>query len=117
MDALPTAGYAGVVFEGLGGGHLTREIAEPGRLEALISAMPVVLVSRAGNGEVLRDTYGGFAGSETDLIERGVIFGGALDGPKSRVLLTLLLMRGASRTEIQDIFNTIGPRCGPPASD
>ena len=85
------------------------------RLEALISAMPVVLVSRAGNGEVLRGTYGGFAGSETDLIARGVIFGGALDGPKARVLLTLLLMRGASRTEIQNVFETIGPRCGPPS--
>lgn len=115
LDTLPQAGYAGVVLEGFGGGHLTREIAEFGRLEALISAMPVVLVSRAGNGEVLRDTYGGFAGSEKDLITRGVIFGGALDGPKARVLLTLLLMRGASRTKIQDVFETIGPRCGPPS--
>lgn len=115
LEALPQVGYAGVVLEGFGGGHLTQEIAKPGRLEELMSAMPVVLVSRAGNGEVLRGTYGGFAGSETDLIARGVIFGGALDGPKARVLLTLLLMRGANHAEIQDVFGTIGPRCGPPS--
>ena len=115
LDTLRQAGYTGVVLEGFGGGHLTQEIAKPGRLEDLMSMMPVVLVSRAGNGEVLRGTYGGFAGSETDLIARGVIFGGALDGPKARVLLTLLLMRGASRTEIKNVFEAIGPRCGPPS--
>jgi L-asparaginase len=102
-------GYAGLVIEGFGGGHVSRDIAEPGVLESLMEVMPVVLVSRAGSGEVLRRTYGGFHGSETDLVERGVIFGGALDGPKARILLTLLLMNGSDNEEIRRVFAEVGP--------
>ncbi len=109
LPLLAGAGYAGVVFEGFGGGHVTKEVAAPGCIEALVGAMPVVLASRSGSGEVLRATYGGFAGSETDLIARGVVYAGALDGPKARLLLTLLLMRGADRTEIARAFAEIGP--------
>lgn len=111
MDYLPEAGYAGVVIEGFGGGHVTREVAAPGRLEKLIEVMPVVLASRTGNGELLRSTYGGFEGSETDLIARGVIFAGALDGAKARILLALLLMSGADRAAIKRAFADIGPLC------
>lgn len=109
LQYLAIAGYAGLVLEGAGGGHVTQDVAAPGKLEALIERMPVVLASRAGSGEVLRATYGGFAGSATDLIRRGVIYAGALDGPKARILLTLLLMRGAERAEIQRAFVEIGP--------
>jgi L-asparaginase len=109
LPLLADAGYTGLVFEGFGGGHVTKEIAAPGRIEALVERMPVVLASRSGSGEVLRSTYGGFAGSETDLIARGVIYAGALDGPKARILLTLLLMRGADRGEIARTFAEIGP--------
>lgn len=111
LPLLPAAGFAGAVIEGFGGGHVTAEVAAPGLLEALIGSMPVVLASRAGSGEVLRSTYGGFAGSETDLIGRGVIYAGSLDGPKARLLLTLLLARGASRDEIRATFSEIGPLC------
>lgn len=109
LQYLPAAGFAGLVIEGFGGGHVTREVAAPGVLETLIAAMPVVLASRAGSGELLRGTYGGFAGSETDLIQRGVIFAGALDGPKARILLALLLAAGADREEIHRRFTEIGP--------
>lgn len=109
LPLLADAGYAGLVLEGFGGGHVTKEVAAPGRVETLVEAMPVVLASRAGSGEVPRSTYGGFAGSETDLIARGVIYAGALDGPKARLLLTLLLMRGAARAEIARAFGEIGP--------
>lgn len=109
LQYVPAAGFAGLVLEGFGGGHVTHDVAAPGILESLIETMPVVLASRAGSGEVLRGTYGGFAGSETDLIRRGVIYAGSLDGPKARILLTLLLMRGASREEIRRTFAEIGP--------
>lgn len=112
LSQLAAAGYAGVVIEGFGGGHVTPQVAEPERLAALIAAMPVVLVSRAGNGEVLRGTYGGFAGSETDLINKGIIYAGALDGPKARVLLILLRMAGSSRDAISQAFAEIGPLGG-----
>jgi L-asparaginase len=67
-------------------------MAEP--LESLSSEMPVVLASRTGGGEVLRNTYG-FTGSETDLLGRGLIGVGMLDGPKARLYLSLLLRSGA----------------------
>ena len=102
------AGFAGLVIEGFGGGHVTQYMAAPEILDPLVAAMPVVLASRAGNGEVLRRTYGGFAGSETELISRGVIFAGALDGPKARVLLTLLLAAGIDRERIAKAFAEIG---------
>ena len=108
MECLPAAGFAGCVIEGFGGGHVTREVAAPGRIERLIEAMPVAFATRSGNGELLRATYE-FEGSEMDLIRRGVIYAGALDGPKARVLLALLLMAGADRARIAHAFADIGP--------
>jgi L-asparaginase len=69
--------------------------------------MPVVLASRTGSGEVLRSTYG-FPGSETDVMKRGLIHGGILDGPKARLLLTLLLLAGAKSETVLDAFAAIG---------
>lgn len=111
MEHLAGAGYAGVVLEGFGGGHVTDTLAAPGRIEKLVEAMPVVLASRSGSGEVLRGTYR-FPGSEMDLIDRGVVLAGALDGPKARVLLTLLLMSGADRAAIERAFEQVGPLSG-----
>jgi len=65
--------------------------------------MPVVLASRTGSAEVLRNTYG-FTGSETDLLSHGLISAGMLDGPKARLLLSLLLRAGASEEESTEAF-------------
>jgi L-asparaginase len=110
VPLLPSAGFAGCVFEGFGGGHLSAGAASTDVLESLLAAMPVVLASRAGSGEALRSTYM-FQGSEIDLISRGVIYAGALDGPKARILLTLLLASGATRDQIREAFTEIGPLC------
>lgn len=104
LQYLAQAGFRGVVIEGFGGGHVTREVAESRALRELVKIMPVVLASRAGAGEPLRATYSGFPGSETDLMSRGLISSGALDGPKSRVLLSLLLARGADRNSVGRAF-------------
>jgi L-asparaginase len=98
------AGFAGLVLEAFGGGHVTQQIADHELLKSLLDRMPVVLTSRAGAGEVLRGTYGGFPGSETDLLQQGVIFAGALDGPKARVLLSFLLAAGTDRAGVADAF-------------
>lgn len=104
LEHVAPAGFRGLVIEGFGGGHVTKEVAESDTLARLLDTMPVVLSSRAGSGEPLRATYAGFAGSEMDMIRRGVISSGVLDGPKSRVLLSLLLAGGADADAVRRSF-------------
>ncbi len=101
LEAVGQLGYEGLVIEALGGGHVLSYMADP--LETLAGEIPVILASRTGSGEVLRDTYG-FTGSETDLLSRGLISAGMLDGPKARLLLSLLLRSGASKEEVTEAF-------------
>ncbi|MCD6022993.1 MAG: L-asparaginase/archaeal Glu-tRNAGln amidotransferase subunit, partial [Actinomycetia bacterium] len=55
-------------------------------------------------GEILQRTYG-FTGSEIDLLERGLIPAGYLDGLKARILLSLLLLRsGMTRDDVPTAF-------------
>ena len=102
LPKLEEEGYAGLVVEAMGGGHVPSLMAET--LEDLASRMPVVLASRTGGGEVLRSTYG-FVGLEIDLLDRGLTYASHLDGRKARLLLTLLLRSGASREEISETFD------------
>ena len=103
LPEIDKKGYAGLVVEAMGGGHVPSVMVET--LEELASKMPVVLASRTGGGEVLRSTYG-FIGSEIDLLERGLIYAGPLDGRKARLLLILLLQSGATKEEISATFDT-----------
>lgn len=96
LDVLPDVGFQGCVLEGMGAGHVTVEMVS--RLEMLAQRMPVVLASRTGNGETYRKTYG-FPGSEIDLLQRGLIPAGMLDGRKARVALALLLRAGVRDKE------------------
>jgi L-asparaginase len=69
VNAVKPAGYRGLIVEGVGGGHVPA--AAVPELQQLAEDMPVILASRTGGGEVLRRTYS-FAGSEIDLLERGL---------------------------------------------
>ncbi len=89
-------GYAGLVVEGTGGGHVTVRVAD--RLADLAVQMPVVIASRTGAGAVLRSTYA-FEGGEIDLARRGLIAAGWLTGVKARLLLLALLATDATRDE------------------
>lgn len=97
-------GYAGLVLEAFGGGHVPAHVVPA--LADLASRLPVVLASRTGSGEVLRETYG-FPGSERDLLTRGVIPAGFLDGRKARILLSLLLAAGTDRGGVRRAFEQV----------
>lgn len=96
IELAAESGYAGIVIEALGGGHASVASAE--RIGRAAAMKPIVLASRTGAGEVLANTYG-FAGSEIDLVNRGVIRAGWLDSAKARVLLTLVLRHEARNVE------------------
>jgi len=87
LAALPGLGYAGVVLEGMGAGHVPAEVAP--LVGDLAKKIPVVLASRAMTGPVFTHTYG-YPGAEIDLIKRGVVPAGYLSGLKARLLLGLV---------------------------
>jgi len=97
-------GYAGLVFEGFGGGHVPAHVVPA--LEDLAARLPVVLASRTGGGEMLQETYG-FPGSERDLLSRGLIPAGFLDGLKARILVSLLLASGTDLTGVRKAFEQV----------
>lgn len=102
LESVLPCGYRGLVLEAFGGGHLTRDVAESAVFHELVDTMPVVLSSRTGAGEVLRSSYSGWPGSEMDVLGRGAISSGVLDGRKARILLMFLLASGADRVQIEN---------------
>jgi L-asparaginase len=91
LGVLPDLGYAGLVVEGMGAGHVPAEAAPI--LGALAEKMPVVLASRAMTGPVFTRTYG-YPGAEIDLIARRLVPAGYLSGLKARLLLGFCLRDG-----------------------
>jgi L-asparaginase len=101
LRVLGSLGYAGAIVDAFGAGHVPAAIVPA--IESLVREMPVVLCSRTGAGEVLTHTYG-FAGSESDLLSRGVISGGVLDARKSRVALALAIAASVHREHALEHF-------------
>ncbi|MFF4205652.1 asparaginase [Streptomyces sp. NPDC001668] len=100
LDALKDTVH-GLVIAAFGVGHVPASWCD--RLEELADTIPVVLASRIGTGSVLTSTYG-FAGSESDLLARGLIGAGTLDPFKARLLLSAHLAANSSRAEIEAAF-------------
>jgi L-asparaginase len=101
LNALPGLGYAGVVIEGIGAGHVPADaVPIVGDLAAKI---PVVLASRAMTGPVFTRTYG-YPGSEIDLLARNLVPAGYLSGLKARLLLGLILRAIVDRSTVAEAF-------------
>jgi L-asparaginase len=107
-----TLGYAGLVLEAFGGGHVPAHVVPA--LADLASRLPVVLASRTGGGEVLQETYS-FPGSERDLLSHGLIPAGFLDGLKARILLSLLLTAGANLDRVRAAFEQVNASISAPS--
>lgn len=101
VRAAMAGSYEGIVLEALGGGHLPTAMLEP--LSVAVVAMPVVLASRTGVGEILSDTYT-FAGSERDLLSMGLLNAVWLNSRKARILLALLLAISDSGHALREGF-------------
>ncbi|CAA0111016.1 L-asparaginase 2 [Starkeya nomas] len=91
LRAVPDLGFAGLVIEGAGAGHVPGAIA--GAVGEVAARLPVLLASRTLAGPAFERTYG-YPGSEIDLIGRGVIPAGLLNGLKARLLLAFALHAG-----------------------
>lgn len=103
IAATPGLGFAGLVIEGAGAGHVPGAVAEiVGEVAARI---PVVLASRTLSGPAFERTYG-YPGSEIDLIGRGALAAGFLPGPKARLLLALGLAAGWDRATLATALAT-----------
>lgn len=100
--AMTSNGIAGLVVNGLGGGHVSPATADV--LERVAAHIPVVMASRTRGGAVLSKTYG-YVGGEIDLNKRGIIRAGWLDVYKARIALLRLLQSGAEHPKIREFFS------------
>lgn len=105
VDAVAGGHWRGLVVQALGAGHLPESWVEP--LAKLASRMPVVLATRVGRGPVLQRTYA-FAGSESDLLARGLLPAGFLCASKARIALAFALGAGLDRDGLRAVLR--GPR-------
>ncbi len=101
VDAAASAGYAGLVVEVFGAGHVPVPARDAMRRAS--AAVPVVFASRTGAGELYRESAV-FPGSERDLLDSGIISAGWREGLKARLLLSVLLASGAGRDGIAAAF-------------
>jgi L-asparaginase len=101
LRSIPELGFAGVVIEAMGAGHVPAMLAPV--IGELARRMPVVLATRVAAGPVFTHTYG-FEGSEKDLLTRGVIPAGSLASVKAAVLLRLLLAQSLAGQDLRAAF-------------
>jgi L-asparaginase len=85
-----SSGSRAVVLEGFGLGNATPAVTNAA-VDIVRQGIPVIMTSRCPKGRV-KPVYGN--GGGRDLADGGVIFAGDLNGPKARVLASVLLGLG-----------------------
>jgi L-asparaginase len=101
IHAALAAGYQGLVIEGMGAGHLPMSVLDA--VTEAAASVPVVLATRVPGGPIFQETYG-FAGSERDLLARGLIPAGYLAATAARILLAHLVGSETPRERIVQAF-------------
>lgn len=96
LKLISDADFDGLVVEAFGAGHLPESWLDI--IDVLVKEMPVILCSRTLEGRVFENTYG-YKGAEIDLIARGLIPAGILDGLKARLYMQAVIMSGRPVTK------------------
>ncbi|MEC9484275.1 MAG: asparaginase [Candidatus Izemoplasma sp.] len=102
IDYLIEQEARGIVIEALGRGNLPPIMIDAVD-RAINSGIFVVIVSRCVSGRVL-DSYA-YPGGGKDLVNRGCILGGSLNGQKARILLMLAISNDYDHDDICQLFS------------
>ncbi len=98
------SGVQGLVIDAVGAGNVNPALAKA-ISEAIAKGIVVVITSRVDWGAV-EPSYGDVGGG-ADLLKRGCILGGNLDGPKARLLLMLgIAQHGSNTAKLSKLFET-----------
>ncbi|HEX5882955.1 MAG TPA: L-asparaginase, partial [Pyrinomonadaceae bacterium] len=98
IDASVTNGAKGIVVAGVGNGNMNKASLEAAA-NAVKKGVVVVRSTRVATGNVGRNV-------EVNDDEAGFIASDELNPQKSRILLSLALLKQRSNTEIQNLFTT-----------
>lgn len=98
-------GVDGIVVEGFGAGHVPARVADV--LAEAARTLPIVVATSAERGGTLSRTYG-FPGSETDLLDRGVLLSGELSARKARLLVWAWLAQepAGTRPDLEELLRS-----------
>lgn len=94
----------GLVLNATGVGHIAAHTVDD--LAKIAATQPVLFASRTGHGETFQASYT-YGGGEIDLIRRGLIPTGFLNGRQARIALILLLSAGADMNTTKSYFRNL----------
>jgi len=98
------SGSKAIVLEGFGLGNAPPAVTRAA-VEIVARGTPVIMTSRCPKGRV-KPVYGN--GGGRDLADGGVIFAGDLNGPKARILTTVLLGLGLEGEKLKAEIEELG---------